>query len=140
VGTGAKFFPFPSINGSKPSTVVGGDTVVMFKDTPAAKALMTYLASPDAAAIWAAKGGFLSANSKLAASTYPDDTTRQIADGLTKSEQVGFDASDLAPTAFGGTKGADEWKLLTEFVGNPGNPSGTAAALEAAAAKDFAGS
>ena len=28
----------------------GGDTVVMFKDTPAARALVTYLASPEAAA------------------------------------------------------------------------------------------
>ena len=70
-------------------------------------------------------------------STYPDDTTRQIADALTKSSQVAFDMSDQTPQAFGGQKGADEWKLLTDFLGNPGNPAATAAALEAAATKDY---
>ncbi len=29
------------------------------------------------------------------------------------------------------------WKLLTDFLGNPSNPAGTAAALEAAAVKDY---
>ncbi len=137
VGTGAKFFPWPAVNGSKPSVVTGGDEVVMFKDNPGARALAAYLASPEAAAIWAAKGGFLSANKNVAASTYPDDTTRQIADALGKSEQVAFDMSDQTPQAFGGETGADMWKLLTDFVGNPGNPAGTAAALEAAAVKDY---
>ena len=32
--TGYNEFPFPSIDGSPPSVVGGGDTVVMFKDTP----------------------------------------------------------------------------------------------------------
>jgi alpha-glucoside transport system substrate-binding protein len=137
VGTGAKFFSFPSINGSAPSVVTGGDSMVMFKDNAGSRALLSYLASPEAAAIWAAKGGFLSANSKLANSTYPDDTTRQVADALTKSTQVAFDLSDQTPQAFGGQKGADMWKLLTDFVGNPSNPAGTAAALEAAAVKDY---
>lgn len=140
VGTGAKFFPWPAINGSPPSVVTGGDEMVMFKDSPGAKALMAYLASAEAAAIWAAKGGFLSANSKLASATYADDTTRQIADALTKSSQVAFDLSDQTPQAFGGQKGASMWKLLTDFVGNPGNPAGTAAALEAAAVKDYGSS
>ena len=44
--TGYNVFPFPSINGSPPSVVGGGDTVVMFKDTPAARALISYLATP----------------------------------------------------------------------------------------------
>jgi ABC-type glycerol-3-phosphate transport system substrate-binding protein len=137
VGTGAKFFPWPAINSSKPSVVTGGDEIVMFKDNPGAKALAAYLATADAAAIWAAKGGFLSANKNLATSTYPDDTTRSIADALSKAEQVAFDLSDQTPQAFGGQKGADMWKLLTDFVGNPANPAGTAAALEAAAVKDY---
>jgi alpha-glucoside transport system substrate-binding protein len=137
VGTGAKFFSWPAINGSQPSVVTGGDEMVMFKDNPGARALAAYLAGPDAAAVWAAKGGFLSANAKVAASTYPDDTTRQIADALTRSSQVAFDLSDQTPQAFGGQKGADEWRLLTDFLGNPGNPAGTAAALEAAATKDY---
>ena len=37
-------FKFPSIGGSPPSVVGGGDIVVMFKDSPATRALVTYLA------------------------------------------------------------------------------------------------
>jgi alpha-glucoside transport system substrate-binding protein len=136
VGDTAKFFSFPSINNSPPGVVSGGDEAVALKNTKAAMALMAYLASPDAAAIWAAKGGFLSANNKLDISTYPDDTTRQLADALVKSSSVVFDMSDQEPAAFGGQKSADEWVILTAFVGDPSNPQATAAALEAAAKKD----
>jgi alpha-glucoside transport system substrate-binding protein len=137
VGDTAKFFNFPSIGGSAPGVVSGGDEAVALKNTPAAMALMAYLASPEAAAIWAAKGGFLSANSKLDPSTYSDDTTRQIATALVQSQSVVFDMSDQTPPAFGGQKSADEWNILTAFVGNPSNPTATAAALEAAAKKDY---
>src|SRR5262245_49056247 len=135
VGDTAKFFNFPSINDSQPGVVSGGDEAVALKNSKAAMALMSYLASPEAAAIWAAKGGFLSANTKLDLSTYPDDTTRQLADALVKSSSVVFDMSDQTPAAFGGQKSADEWVLLTNFVGDPSNPQATAAALEAAAKK-----
>jgi alpha-glucoside transport system substrate-binding protein len=137
VGQTAKFFNFPSINGSQPAVVSGGDEAVALKNTPAAMSLMAYLASPEAAAIWAGKGGFLSANTKLALTTYPDDTTRALAQAVTTSSSVVFDMSDQTPTAFGGQKSADEWVILTKFVGNPSNPQATAAALEAAAKKDY---
>jgi len=137
VGDTAGFFNFPSINNSPQSVVSGGDEAVALKNTPAAMALMAYLASPEAAKIWAAKGGFLSANSKLDTSVYPDDTTRQIAQALVGSQNVVFDMSDQTPTAFGGQKSADEWVILTKFVGDPSNPAATAAALEAAAKKDY---
>jgi ABC-type molybdate transport system substrate-binding protein len=140
VGDTAKFFTFPSINGSAPAVVSGGDEAVALKNTPAAMALMAYLASPEAAGVWAAKGGFLSANTKLDASTYPDETTRALATALVNSKSVVFDMSDQTPAAFGGQKSADEWVQLTKFVGDPSNPAATAAALEAAAKKDYAGS
>jgi alpha-glucoside transport system substrate-binding protein len=50
---------------------------------------------------------------------------------------VVFDMSDQTPPAFGGQKSADEWNILSAFVGNPSNPAGTAAQLEAAAKKDY---
>lgn len=140
VGDTAKFFNFPSINGSTPSVVSGGDEAVQMKNTPAASALMAYLASPQAAAAWASRGGFLSANTKVDLSVYPDDTTRSLAQALTSSQSVVFDMSDQTPTKFGGQTGADEWVILTKFVGDPSNPSATAAQLEAAATKDYAGS
>src|SRR5256714_14589796 len=55
--TGYNVFPFPSVKGSQPAVVGGGDTVMMFKNTPASRALVTYLASPEAASIWAKRGG-----------------------------------------------------------------------------------
>ncbi len=137
VGTGAKFFPFPSINGSAPSVVTGGDIALMYKDSAASKALMRYLASAQAAGIWAAMGGFLSANKNLDVTMYPDETTRQLGDAILRSTQVAFDQSDQTPQAFGGQAAADEWRILTEFVGNPSDPAGTAARLEAAAKKDY---
>jgi alpha-glucoside transport system substrate-binding protein len=117
--------------------VTGGDAAIMFKDTPGAQALMAYLAGPQAAGIWAARGGFLSANKNLAPSTYPDGITREIGEAVVRSRQVVFDMSDQSPQAFGGQTGADEWKLLTEFFGSPGDPASTAAKLEVAAAKDY---
>jgi maltose-binding protein MalE len=137
VGTEAKFFPFPSINGSPPSVVTGGDIALMYKDSTASRALMAYLASGQAAEIWAARGGFLSANRNLDAALYPDPTTRDLAVAVLESTQVAFDQSDQTPQAFGGQAAADEWRILTDFVGDPADPAGTAAKLEAAARKDY---
>ena len=86
--TGYNVFPFPSINGSPPAVVGGGDTVVMFKDTPAARALITYLASPEAATIWAKLGGFSSPNKGVPASAYPDALTRTNGDGARPGEDL----------------------------------------------------
>ena len=63
--TGFNVFDFPSIDGSGPSVVGGGDTIVMFNDSPAAQALVEYLATPEAAEIWAKRGGYSSANKNV---------------------------------------------------------------------------
>jgi alpha-glucoside transport system substrate-binding protein len=58
--TGFDFFPFPTINGQGQGYVMGGgDTVIMFKDTPASEAFVNYLATPQAAEVWAALGEHL---------------------------------------------------------------------------------
>ncbi len=137
VGDGAKFFDWPAINGSKPAVVTAGDQAVAFKDTPAAMALMAFLASPEAAKIMAAKGGFMSANKNLDAATYPDETTRQLATSVVNAELLRFDLSDLTPQAFGGSTSAHMWVLLQEFLSKPIEPAALAAQLEDAAKKDF---
>jgi alpha-glucoside transport system substrate-binding protein len=131
--TGYNQFAFPSVNGSAPSVVGGGDTVVMFKDTPAARALVSYLATPAAATIWAKKGGFSSPNKGVPASAYSDPITRATATALAQAKIFRFDLSDLQPAAFGGTVGQGEWKILQDFLKSPSNVTGTAAALEKAA-------
>jgi hypothetical protein len=126
-------FTFPQVGSSPPSVVGGGDTVVMFKDTPAARALVTYLASPAAATIWAKKGGFSSPNKGVPASAYSDAVTRATATALAKAKIFRFDMSDLQPAAFGGTAGQGEWKILQDFLKSPKDVDGTASKLEAAA-------
>jgi alpha-glucoside transport system substrate-binding protein len=131
-------FAFPSVNGSAPAVVGGGDTVVMFKDSPAARALITYLASPEAGTI-AAKfsGGFSSPNKNVPGSAYADPIGRATALALAHAKTFRFDLSDLQPSAFGGTVGQGEFKIFQDFLKNPKNVNGVAAALEKSAAAAY---
>ncbi|WP_405582217.1 ABC transporter substrate-binding protein [Streptomyces sp. NBC_01190] len=138
VGTDAKEFPFPAVGTGKPPVVSGGDVGVALKDSKGAQALLTYIASTDAAKIWAQGGGYLSANKSLDLSAYPDDVQRDIAKSLIASgDDFRFDMSDQAPAAFGGTKGQGEWKDLQDFLTKPGDVAGAQAKLEADAAKAY---
>jgi alpha-glucoside transport system substrate-binding protein len=137
VGTDAKFFPFPAV-GQQAPVVGGGDAATMMKDTPGAKALVAYLATPEAAKEWAQQGGFTSPNKSLDISVYPDEIQRGIAKSVIDAgDNFRFDMSDLAPAAFGGTKGEGEWADLQNFLKNPSDVDGTAKKLEADAAKAF---
>jgi hypothetical protein len=135
--SGYNQFPFPSINGSKPAVMGGGDIVVMFKDSPAARALITYLASPQAATIWASRGGFSSPNKNVKPTAYKDPINRATAIALARASVFRFDMSDLQPAAFGSSTGQGEWKIFQDFLKNPKNVNGTASALERAAAKAY---
>jgi ABC-type glycerol-3-phosphate transport system substrate-binding protein len=137
VGDGARFFDWPSIDGSPPAVVTAGDQAVALSGTPAAMALIAFLASPEAAAIAAGQGGFLSANQNLPPAAYPDPVTRALADSLLSAELLRFDLSDLAPQAFGGGTNASMWRLLQEYLARPGDPARLAARLEAAAQQAF---
>jgi len=136
-GTGYNVFPFPAIGSATGDVVGGGDSIAMFKDTPAGRAFVQYLASPEAAQTWAQRGGFSSPNKNVPASAYPDDITRTTATAIAKAQTFRFDMSDLAPAAFGGTPGQGEWKILQDFLSNPSNVDGTASKLESSAAKAF---
>jgi ABC-type glycerol-3-phosphate transport system substrate-binding protein len=138
VGTGAKFFNWPSINSSKPAVVTAGDQAVAFKDTGASRAFVAFLASPEAAKLMAAKGGYMSANKNLDMASYPDDTTRQLADAVVKADLLRFDLSDLTPQSFGGGTTADMWKLLQTHLGDANSdPAAIAQKLEDAAKKAY---
>jgi spermidine/putrescine-binding protein len=139
LGTDGNFFPFPAV-GDKPPVVGGGDVAVMMKDSPAAQELMRFLATPEAATVWAKQGGFTSPNKSVDPASYPDDIQRQIAKAVIDAgDDFRFDMSDLAPAAFGGTKGAGEWKILQDFLAKPSDVDGTANKLEKAAAAAFKG-
>jgi ABC-type glycerol-3-phosphate transport system substrate-binding protein len=137
VGKNAKFYDFPSIDGSAPAMVGGGNAAIQLTKHKGAAELMKYLASPESATIWVKLGGFTSPNKKVDTSAYPDATTKQIAEAVLNAKTFRFDMSDQAPSAFGGTKGTGEWQILIDFFNNPKDIAGTQAKLEAAAVADW---
>lgn len=131
-------FKFPSIGGSAPAVVGGGDIVVMFKDTPAGQALVKYLATPAAATIAAKYSpGYSSPNKNVKPSAYSDVLNRATAIQLAHARTFRFDLSDLAPSAFGGTVGQGLFKLFQDFLKNPSDVNGISQQMEAAAKKAY---
>jgi alpha-glucoside transport system substrate-binding protein len=138
VGTTAKFYPFPSINGSSPNLVeASGDFAVDFTKNPAAQAFLQYMAGPQAAQelVSAAGSGFLTPNKAMPTSAYPDPTSAGLAQEIINAgNNFRFDMSDQAPAAFGGTKDQGEWAALQSFLVS-GNVAATQQTLEADAKK-----
>jgi alpha-glucoside transport system substrate-binding protein len=130
-------FTFPSIEGSAPSVMGGGDLAVMFRDSDASRALIEYLATPEAGEIWAARGGFSSPNRNVDPAVYPDDLTRQTATDLAEAETFRFDLSDLTPSEFGGTPGQGMWQILQDFLQSPDQIEQTQQRLESAAVQAY---
>jgi alpha-glucoside transport system substrate-binding protein len=131
--SGYNVFGFPSIDGSEPAVVGGGDIVVMFKDTPATEAFVNYLTTPEAAEVWAELGGFSSANKNVNTDVYPDPILKETAGAIAAADTFRFDLSDLQPAAFGATVGQGLWKLFQDFLSDPSDVDGTAQKMESAA-------
>jgi alpha-glucoside transport system substrate-binding protein len=110
------FFPFPPMDGQDGESVeMAGDLFGMFNDTPQARALIRYLTSAEAQAIWVERGGAISPNQRVPLEAYPDPLSRQSAELLTSAEVVRFDASDLMPEAMNNAF----WQAILEFIQNP---------------------
>ncbi len=137
LGTDAGSLPFPSIRDSPPSVVAGGDVAVLLRDSEGGKALIRFLATPEAGKIWAQLGGFTSPNKAMSASTYADEVSRRSAEALLSARVLRFDMSDQAPAAFGGTPGQGEWAILQDFLRRPSDIQGTMQRLEEAAARAY---
>jgi ABC-type glycerol-3-phosphate transport system substrate-binding protein len=138
VGREAKFFPFPAVGRTRPASITGGDAAVAMKDNKATWELMKFLASPESGVEWAKLGGFVSPNKDIPLDSYTDDSIRRIAQLLLDvGDNFRFGMSDLAPTEFGATKGAGEWKDLQDFLANPDNVDATMQRLEEDATKGY---
>lgn len=115
-GEDYNFFIFPPIEEEHGNPLLtAGDLFGMFNDTPQSRALMQYLVTADAQAIWAERGGFLSANRNVDPAVYPDDITRQIGEMLAEASSVRFDASDLMPEAVNNAF----WTGILDYVSDP---------------------
>ena len=135
--TGYGVFPFPAIGNTPNYVEGGGDMLMAFKDSPAIRALVQYLATGAAQTIWAKRGGYTAPAKTVSPSAYPDAITRATASAVGKAKVFRFDLSDLQPASFGGTVGQGEFKIFQDFLKNPSNASGIAKSLETAAAKAY---
>lgn len=100
--------------GASPATV-GGDTVVVFNDTPTSRSFVRYLAQGGSWRPWVEAGGFTTPNKSVALESYPDPLAQKAARQLTEADPVRFDADDLMPAevqqAF--------WRGILEYVQDP---------------------
>jgi ABC-type Fe3+ transport system substrate-binding protein len=135
--SGYNVFPFPVIGTSTNYVEGGGDMLMAFKDTPAIRALVQYLATGEAQTIWAKRGGYTAPAKTVSPSAYPDAITRTTASAVGKAKVFRFDLSDLQPASFGGTVGQGEFKIFQDFLKKPSNAVGIAKSLEVAAAKAY---
>lgn len=133
VGVTAQFVPFPSVDGSPPAVVGGGDVAVLFTDNEAARELIRFFASPESAEAWAPFGGYSSPNQAVNLDAYPNEASRLSAEALMQAETFRFDMSDLQPSAFGSTGGQGLFGIMVEFLQTL-DVDATVEALEAAAA------
>ena len=115
LGENMAVFPLPGIKEEFGTPVlVAGDVFAMFNDTPEARALMEYLATPEPHEIWAELGGFISPHQQVSLDVYPDEVARTQAKILADAETVRFDGSDMMPSSVGtGTF----WTGIVDYVG-----------------------
>lgn len=133
-GSDFNFFMFPDINQQYTNSAeIAGDLFGMFKNTPQAQALMRYLTTPEAQAIWVSRGGALSPNLRVTPNVYPDDLSREQAQILSTTKNVVFDASDQMPPAMQSAF----YKAVLDYVQNPGNLDSILSTLDQAQASAY---
>ncbi|MBW4485393.1 MAG: ABC transporter substrate-binding protein [Tildeniella torsiva UHER 1998/13D] len=113
-GVNLSVFPLPPMDPAQGNAVIlGGIVFGVFNDTPAVRALMAYLATPEPHAIWAGLGSYISPHQQVSLDAYPDDLTRKQAEILRNADVLRFDGADLMPGAIG--TGAF-WSGIVDYV------------------------
>ncbi|WP_420452198.1 ABC transporter substrate-binding protein [Ilumatobacter sp.] len=88
-------FVLPGVDPDAPAPIiVGNDSVVQFVDADAVDRLVAYLASPEGAAAWARRGGYLSSRSSIDVDRYHQPEDRRLARLLAQRRTMRPDASD----------------------------------------------
>ena len=103
-----------------------------FNDTPAVRALVTYLSSPEGGAAWAAAGFDLSPN-KNGEGNYTDPALQKKAEAFYNTQGFTSDIGDSIPGGFGSA----EWTAIVDFLndGDLATALAQAAAVQAEATK-----
>lgn len=101
-GVASSFFYFPPIDPEFGSPVLGaGDMFMMFNDRDEVRAVIEYLATPEAAEKWIATGSFVSPNLAVPEDWYSVYPASGLAEILRSASILKFDASDLMPAEVG---------------------------------------
>ena len=127
------FFVMPEINPEfKGALTGGGDLFGLFSDKAAAKDLLKYLVTAPAQQIWADKGGFVSANTKV--TTYPNAVEQKSADAIKNAAVFRFDGGDLMP----GTMKAAFFTAMVDFAEDQSKLDSILASLDKVQAEAYA--
>lgn len=115
------WFPFPPPEHMTPRTVVGGDIAVLLRNPPpGAQDLMNWLASRDAAEIWAREGGFVSILDDVPLDIYKEpyrqpEVPRLVRDAFDQAIHT-FSLSDQLTGNLSGGDGHGLWRVLQDFL------------------------
>lgn len=110
-------FAFPTMGKPSAPRVIGSaDAAVMVNDSAPSRALMRYLATPQAATIWVERGGFISPNRKVSLRAYPNAVTRPLAAAVEGTTMFRFDLPQLRSPGFNTAMA----NLLEQYVGSAG--------------------
>jgi alpha-glucoside transport system substrate-binding protein len=127
------FFVMPEIKSEYAGALTGGgDLFGLFSDKAAAKDLLKYLVTAEAQQIWADRGGFVSANTKV--TKYPDAVGQKSADAIKDATVFRFDGGDLMPA----TMKAAFFTAMVEYAENPGSLDSILAGLDEVQATAYA--
>jgi alpha-glucoside transport system substrate-binding protein len=128
-GKDADAFYLPPTNTKFGNPIEGaGEFPVAFSKKPEVGAVQAYFSSPAYGTERAKLGGWTSANSGIALSSYSDPVLKVVAQSLqAKKGAIVFDASDLMPTAVNGAF----WKEITKFYAEGKSMKDVAAAIDA---------
>jgi len=127
------FFVMPEIDPANAGALTGGgDLFGLFSEKAAAKDLLKYLVTAEAQQIWADRGGFVSANTKV--TTYPDDVGQKSADAIKNATVFRFDGGDLMPAAMK----AAFFRAMVDYAETPANLDTVLASLDEVQATAYA--
>jgi ABC-type glycerol-3-phosphate transport system substrate-binding protein len=107
-------FRFPRIGSVQPQ-IVGGDMVVLLRNSTAGRDLMRYLASPESMTAWVRRG-FLVPDTRIRSWQYHSAQSRQLAEELADPHtERHFDLSDRLTGGLSGDDGKGTWRILQDF-------------------------
>ena len=118
IGEDIGIFGFPTIDPAQNNAEGSADTLMVLADRPEVRAVAEFLATPEGIQNWIRAGSAISANSTTPAEWYEGSYKLKVASEIANGASgIGFDASDLMPSAVGG---GTFWTEAVKWANNGG--------------------